>query len=108
MLEEIAEAGAAEVELLRRAASAALAAGVGESAAALPIRAEMVVFPPFFRIAEHFVGFVDLLEFLLGGLFVLGDIRVVLAGEFAERLFDVVLAGIARDTEHGVVVFEFH
>ena len=73
----------------------------------LPIRAELVVFPAFLRIAEHLVGLVDLLELLLGRLLVLGHVRVVLARQLAERLLDVLGAGIARHAENRIVVFEF-
>jgi hypothetical protein len=54
------------------------------------------------------VGFVDLLEFLLRPLLVLGDVRMVLPRELAEGLLDVVVRGIPRHAEGLIVVFELH
>ncbi len=55
-----------------------------EIRALLPVRAQLVVLLALFRIAQDFVGFVDLLEFFLGDFFVLGDVGMVLPREFAE------------------------
>jgi hypothetical protein len=60
----------------------------------LPIRSIIIVALPFFGVAEDFVGFVDLFEFLLGLFFIFGGIRVVLAGQFAECGLD--LSGASR------------
>ena len=79
--EEIAETCAAEFELHAAAirASVTLEAAarlparrpirevVGIHRRLIPIRAQLIVFPPLLRIAQNFVGFVDLLEFLLRG-----------------------------------------
>ena len=57
-------------------------------------------------IAQHLVGFGDLLEFLFGGgLLGGGDaIGMVLHRQAAVRLLDVRLARVARDAQQGVVV----
>ncbi len=112
LLEKITEAGAAEVELLpgavEPAAPSRAAGGRPKLRALFPVRAQLVVFFSLGRIAQHLVGLVDLLEFLLGLLLVLGHVRMVLARKFAEGFFNFVLARAARDAEHFVVVFEFH
>src|ERR1019366_1649603 len=82
LLEEIAETGAAEMNLLAAggasaaktlAAAKATVAGRGpELRAGFPVRAQLVVFLAFVRVGQNFVGLVDLLEFLLGLLFFLG------------------------------------
>ena len=42
------------------------------------------------------MGLIDFLEFLFSQLFVLRHVGVILAGEFAEGLLDLVVAGAAR------------
>src|SRR5215467_386995 len=54
-------------------------------------------------IGEHLVGLRDLLEPLLRGD-VGVDVRVQFAGEPAVRLLDVLLAGVPRHTQGGVIV----
>src|SRR6185295_15907176 len=51
----------------------------------VPLRTELIVLLPLLRIAQHFVGFVDLFELFLRRFLVLGHVRMVLAGELAER-----------------------
>jgi hypothetical protein len=76
LFEKIAETGAAEVEFVSGGAPACSApAGMGERLLVLPVRTQLVVFPAFFGITEHFVGLVDFLEFFLGSLLVLRHIR---------------------------------
>ena len=74
----------------------------------LPVCTESVVFLAFLRIAENFIRFVDFLEFFLRHLFVLGNVRMVLAGEFAKGFFYFLIAGSAADAECGVIIFEFN
>ena len=117
-LEKIAEARAAELELLVARAGAIAAIATGETAATrrrtepaaglLPIRTEFIVFFPFLRIAENLVGLVDLFEFFLGRFFVLGQIGMVLAGQLAEGLLDFVGRGRFGHAEGFVVVAKFH
>ena len=107
------------MEFLLAAAEAAHAAGESAGVAAargrtetraglLPVRPEFVVFFAFVRVAEDFVGLVDLFEFFLGRLFVLGQIGMVLPREFAEGFFDFVGRRRFGDTERLVVIAEFH
>ena len=106
LLEEVAETRAAKMELLVRPACPAVARRRGK-AFLLPVGAEAIVFFPLFRIAQHLVGLVDFLEFRLRSRPVLGDVRMVFAGQFAEGFFDIVLTGIAGDAQRGVIIFEF-
>src|SRR5438309_2207143 len=87
LFEEIAEAGPAEFELHATAIPATRAPSLKSAtrlttaraparrwlepaARVIPIRAELIVFLPLLRIAQDFVGFVDLLKFFLGDLFI--------------------------------------
>src|SRR4029077_8378492 len=63
-----------------------------ETTGPVPLRAQLIVFLPLFRIAQNFVRFVYLLKFFFGGLFVLGHVRVILARQLAKSAADFVLA----------------
>src|SRR5712692_2081079 len=66
----------------------------------LPVRrAVRVVGLALLGVGEDVVGGLDLLEALLGGLVVGVGVRVVLAGELAVRLLDLVLRGVLRDAK---------
>lgn len=70
------------------------------------VGSELVVLLALGRILEHFIGFGDLLELLLGaGFFV--HIRVILASQRTIGAFDLVCRGFALDTECFVIVFKF-
>ena len=99
LFEEIAEAGAAKMHVVvrhpvRSRPTAAPCAGRRREAARLPVGAEVIVFTALLGIAQDLVGLVDLLEFLLGGFLVLGDVRMVAAGQLAKRFLDIVVAGV--------------
>jgi hypothetical protein len=91
---------------LSRAAPAEVEAHVLEHPAAarvlavLPVGSELVVELALLRVLEHRRRLARLLEALLGLGLVRVQVRVVLAGQFLERLGDVVLAGIAPHPEH--------
>src|SRR6266705_4833629 len=78
--EEIAEPGASEFKLDAAAIAAPLIKSSArlttplrwrlETARLLPIGAELIVFLALLRIAQDFVGFIDLLKFFLGDFFV--------------------------------------
>ena len=83
LLEEIAEAGAAEFKFNTAISAAVTMESAArllsapsrrrlKSARLIPIRAELIVFLPLLRIAQDFVGFVDLLEFFLRRRLILG------------------------------------
>src|SRR5439155_26548930 len=88
--EEIADV--AEVEVPRR-----------EAAGPQPRMAIAVVQLARLRVREHLVRLGDLAEAHLR-IGLLGDIRVKLPGQAAERFLDLLLVGLARDAEQLVVV----
>src|SRR5581483_4273829 len=118
--EEIREVGAAalvELHAVRTAGCAArhpirpVEAAGALAAHALPllvIGAQLVVFSAFVSVAQDLVGFVDLFEGLLGGLITGVHVRVVLASQFAVRLFDFFFAGVSIHAEDFVVVPILH
>lgn len=57
----------------------------------VPVRPELIVSLAFFRIAQDFIGLVDLLKFLFGLLFILGDVGMIFSGQLAEGTADLVL-----------------
>jgi hypothetical protein len=59
----------------------------------LPVCAKPVVLLPFLRIAEDFVGLVDLLEFLLSNFVSPGFVGMILVGKRPIRL--LISAGVA-------------
>src|SRR5579883_903972 len=90
-----------EVEALR----AAEATGPARAHAALESgRAVAVIGRALVRILQDVVGVVDVLEFLLGVLVPRIAIRVVLHGELAECLFDVVCGSSTTDAQQLVIV----
>src|SRR4029453_12715299 len=113
--EEIAEAGPADFELNAAAIAAPLIIsafrrlrtplwGWLKSARSIPICAELIVFFPFFGVAQYLVRFVDFLKFFLGGLLVLRDVGVVFARQLAKGVADLVFAGRLRHTERLVII----
>src|SRR5205823_4770083 len=79
-----------------------------KSARSIPISAELVVFFPFFRVAQYLVRFVDLLKFFLGGLLVLSNVGVVFARQLAKGAANLVFAGRLRHAERLVVISELY
>src|SRR5262249_9150904 len=74
---------------------------------AAAVRAELVVGGALLLILQGLVGFADLLELLFRVGF-LGNVRVILVGEPAVRLLDVVRTGVPGYPEGRVVVLVFH
>src|ERR1017187_6118699 len=72
----------------------------------LPIRAQRVVLLAVLGVAQHLIGFVDLLEPFLRILLVLGDIGMVLQRQLAEGAVNILLARRPRHTQNLVVVLE--
>jgi hypothetical protein len=72
--------------------------------------AVLVVRRLLLRIRQHLVGFLALLELLLGGLraVTLVAVRVVLHRQLAISLLDVVVGGVLRHAEDFVVVAFAH
>ena len=116
LLEEIAEAGPAEFEFHATAVPGAVATESTtrllripsrrwvEPARLIPIRAQLVVFLSFLRIAEDLVGFIELFEFFFRGRLVLVDVRMVFARQLAERLADFIVARRFRNAERLVII----
>src|SRR5262249_58936880 len=73
-----------------------------------PVRAELVVLLAFGGIAEHFIGFVDLLEARLGRLVARVDVGVMLPRQLPVGLLDFLLGRGLRHAERRVVVLEVH
>src|SRR5439155_13791870 len=69
-----------------------------------PLEPELVVEPALVGVGEDVVRERDLLEPLLGLLVPRVQVRVILAGELAVRLLDVLGLGVFRDTEDGVEI----
>src|SRR5574337_637747 len=73
-------------------------------ATAGPGRTEPVVGLPLVGVAQHFVGFADLLEALLGGWISRILVGVVLVGQLAVGLLNLLGPGVAVDPQNLVVV----
>src|SRR5580704_5758903 len=100
LLEDVAE-HRTEIEALtlERAARTARSRSALEGG-----RSVAVVGRALLRILQDIVGMIDVLELLLGGLIPRIAIRMVLHGEFAERLLEVVGACRSADSEQLVIV----
>src|SRR6202035_331687 len=111
LFKEIAEAGTAEPELecllAARTTSSMTVPARWRLAPFSPSRTKLVIFPTILRIAQDFVRFVNFLEFFFRSFLVFGHVRVVSAGQFAKGFFDLLIAGVARNAEDLVVIFEF-
>src|SRR3990172_449045 len=59
-------------------------------------------------ITEDLVGLVELLEFVFGALVVGVAVGMVLHGQLAISLFDLIAAGSAFNPQNLIVVFIFH
>ena len=85
------------------------------AAAAAEVRVDagvavLVVGRALLRVGQHLVGFLGLLELLLGLLVVVAlvAVRVVLHRQLAIGLLDLLVGGVLRDAEHLVVVALCH
>src|SRR3990172_8303569 len=99
-----------QIDVLKREVRVAkLLAPVWRRLEVLPrlVTAKLVVGGALFRILEGLVSLRDLLEFFLA-LGILGNVRVIVGGEFPIVLFYVLAGGAACDPENTVVVLIFH
>src|SRR5579883_2623342 len=117
LAEEIAEAGAParassaakieafEIEIDSRFARTRSGAGARSAGREIiGVKAVLVIHLALLGVGKNVVGFLKLLEFLLGG-FVAGiQVGMVLAREFAESGANVLGSGLARDAKEVVVV----
>ena len=76
--------------------------GAGE--AVLGVEAELVVHLPLLGVAEDVVGFLNVLEALLGGFVAGVEVGMVLARQLAVGLADIVRGGLARHPEGFVII----
>src|SRR5262249_975471 len=79
-----------------------------KSARLIPIRAELIVFLPLLRIAQYFVGFIDLLEFFFRGFFILCDFGMIFAREFPECPPDLVVSRRFGNAERLIIISELY
>src|ERR1019366_1114574 len=70
-----------------------------------PIGSQFIILFALRRIAQNFVGLVDLLEFLLGLFFILRHVGMKFAGQFTKGLFDFRIGGAALHAEAFVIIF---
>jgi len=92
---------------------AAITFGASATAAHVGVDARMtklVIGGTLFRVREHFVGLFGLLELLFGflGLVTLITVRVVLHGQLAVGLLDVVVRGAFGNAQHVVEITFCH
>ena len=73
-----------------------------------PVLTILIILLALDLIAQHCIGLVDFLKALLGFGIVLVHIGVVLLGQLAVGLSNVVLCGIAVNAQHLVIVYECH
>src|SRR5262249_7110138 len=109
-LEEIAETSSAEhvTEVTKFYVDAAPARRRCKLGSVFPVCSELIVSFSLVRVRQDLVGFVDLLEFFLGGLIPRVQVRMVLSGEFAIGLPNLVVGGIALNPKDFVIILEFH
>ena len=85
--------------------AAAKAAGAAGARAGIKRRvAVLIVGRAFLRVAQGLVGLADFLEFFLGGFVARIFVRMKFDGQLAVSLFDFLVAGVAADAEHFVII----
>src|SRR5204863_2633376 len=72
------------------------------------ISAELIILFPLLRITQHFVGFVDLLKFLLRHLFILGYIWMVFPRQLTKRGANLIFARGFTHPEGLVIISELN
>src|SRR6185503_20358592 len=99
LAEDVAECIGEAAEAFRAARACAERRGLVDAGVA-----ELVVGRALARVGQHLIGFLALLEFLLGLLVAGVAVRVVLHRHAAIGLLDLVLGGVAVDAQHRVIV----
>src|SRR5688500_18267988 len=77
-----------------------------KSSRLVPVRTQLIIFFPLFRIAEDFVSLVELLKFLLRRPLVLVDVGMVFARQLAKRPLDFVVARCLGNAQRFVIISE--
>jgi len=70
--------------------------------------AEAVVSGLFVRIGKHLVGLSQLLELLFRGRIVRIAVRMVLQGQLAVGLLDLIISGVLGNAQDLVIIFLSH
>ena len=78
------------------------------SFAVLPVLAVLIVFFSFLRVAQHFVGLIDLLKFFVRRCIVGIGIGMELTCELAVCFFYFIRCGYFCEAKHFIVIYEFH
>src|ERR1017187_6505310 len=100
----IGEIETAEIEMRAARLAASRTPLPGGGSAVFGVEAELVVHGTLLGVAEYVVGFLDVLEAVLGGLVTGVEVRVVLTSQLAIGLADLLRVGFARYAEGFVVV----
>src|SRR5205814_3190190 len=79
-----------------------------KSAWLIPIRAKLIVFLSFFRVAQDLIRLIDLLELFLGSRFVLRDIGMMLPGQLAKGTANFLFARCLRHAQRFVIISKLH
>src|SRR5690606_26281367 len=68
---------------------------------------ELVILGPILGVMQYFVGLAYIFE-LVRGLLCLADVRMILSGQLAIGLLDLLGGGRLTHTQNGVIVFKVH
>ena len=102
--EEIRKIEAAEIHVRAGGPAGTRPPGRRAGKAVLGIEAVLVVHLALLRVAQDVVGFLDVLEALLGGLVPGVQVGMILARELPVGLADLVRGGLARNAQRFVIV----
>ena len=116
LLKKVAKPGAVEFKIRATgtapeclaAPRTAVAGRRTELGAGLPIRAQLVIFLALAGIGKHLVSFVDLLEFFLRLLFVLGHVGMKFPRQLAKSLLDFNIGRRPGHPQTLVIIFVLH
>src|SRR5436190_2657055 len=73
-----------------------------------PIFSVLVIFFSFLRIAQYLIGFIDLLEPLVGLLVIWIQIGMILARQFAVCFFYIFFGGVLVYSKYFVIIYKIH
>src|SRR6476469_5974538 len=74
----------------------------------LPVLSILVVFLSFFRITQHFIGFIDLLKLFMGFFIIRVEVRVVFPCQLTVGFFNILCAGIFIQAKYLIIIYKFH
>src|SRR5206468_2075974 len=76
--------------------------------ALLPVGPQLVILLALRGIAQNLVRLIDLLELLLRTLLGLGHVGMILPGQLAKGLFDLLFTRLPRHAQHFVIIFKLN